>query len=94
MKATSIDALNASLMETIEMLKNNRDDRASDNEKIDVETARAIAMLAKTVVEGYKVKAQVLNMMRNADNPRLLSERATSAGVLEIESNKILEDER
>lgn len=63
MKQISIDALNNQLFETIEMLKNNNDKKASDNEKIDNDTAKTIATLGKVIIEGYKVKAQVLNMM-------------------------------
>jgi len=62
MKLVSIDSLNEHLFETIEMLKNNRSPEASDNEKIDIETANAIVDCAKWIVEGYKVKAQVLNI--------------------------------
>lgn len=69
-KQISIDALNAQLFETIEMLKNNRDPQASDNEKIDIETARSISDLGRVIVEGYKVKAQVLNMLSKANSPK------------------------
>ncbi len=74
MKQISIDALNMQIFETIEMLKNNSDSEASDNEKIDVDTAKAIASLAKVVVDGYKVKAHVLAMLKTADNPEAVKE--------------------
>jgi hypothetical protein len=66
MTQISLDALNNHLFETIEMLKNNSDPIASDNEKIDIKTAKAIAELGKIIVEGFKVKAHVLNMIKNA----------------------------
>lgn len=69
MKNTTIDDLNNHLFETIEMLKNNKDKKASPNEKIDIETAKVISDIAKNVVEGYKVKAQVLNIISKSDNP-------------------------
>ena len=71
-KQISIDALNEHLFETIEMLKNNNDPEASENEKIDVDKAKIIADLGKVVVEGYKVKAQVIGIVANAGNPELL----------------------
>ena len=63
MKQTSLDALNNKLFETIEMLHNNTDPNASPQERIDVDIAKTIADLGKVIVDGYKVKAQVLNMM-------------------------------
>lgn len=83
MKQVSLDALNNQLFETIEMLKNNSDEKASENEKIDVETAKTIASLGKIVVEGYKVKAQVLSIV-NKDNelmPDEVKKLAISSGI-------------
>lgn len=90
MKQISIDALTTHMFEAIEMLKNNNDPEASSNEKIDVATAKAIADLGKVVVEGYKVKAQVLNMMRNAENPNKLAEAANASGIIPIEQKSTL----
>lgn len=67
MKQTSLDALNASMFEAIEMLKSQNDPNASENEKIDVKTAEAIAKLGKNVVDAYKVKAQVLKTVAKSD---------------------------
>lgn len=78
----SIDALNEKLFATIEMLHSNNDDNASKNEKIDVETAKTIASLGKVVIEGYKVKAQVINMLQKTDNPDTTSNAATHSGIL------------
>lgn len=78
----NIDKLNEHLFEAIEMLKNNSDPNADACEKIDVNTAKAIADLSKVVVEGYKVKTQVLNMMRNAENPNLLKDSIVQSGII------------
>jgi len=78
----SIDKLNEHLFASIEMLKNNSDPEADPNEKIDVETAKAIADLSKVVIDGYKVKAQVLNMMRNAENPNMLKNSIVQSGII------------
>lgn len=83
MKQTNLDALNNQLFETIEMLKNNNDSKASENEKIDIETAKTIASLGKIVVEGFKVKAQVLNIM-NKDKeltPDTVKQMSISSGI-------------
>jgi len=84
MKQTSLDQLNSHLFETIEMLKNNNDPQASANEKMDVEIAKVIADLGKVVVEGYKVKAQVLNLISKVnDGVCDVKELAISAGINE-----------
>jgi len=83
MKQISIDALNAHLFETIEMLKNNRDPQADPQEKIDIDTAKAIAELGKVAVEGYKVKAQVLNMLSRTDNPKTFKSFSVGSGIIE-----------
>lgn len=66
---TNLDALNMHLFDAIEMLKNNSDKNADDCEKIDIPTARAIAELGKVIVEGYKVKAHVLQTVMRSDDP-------------------------
>ena len=83
MKQISIDALNSHLFETIEMLKNNNDPKASKNEKIDNETARTIAELGKQIVDGYKVKVQVLNLISRSENPKEVSNIAIDEGLIE-----------
>lgn len=70
MKQISLDALNNQMFETIEMLKNNSDPKASAQEKIDVDIARTIADLGKVVVDAYKVKAQILNLITKNGNQR------------------------
>lgn len=90
-KQINIDKLNEHLFESIEMLKNNSDPNADDNEKIDVNTAKAIADLSKVVIDGYKVKAQVLNMMRNAENPNLLKNQIVQSGIITDEKLLITE---
>ena len=83
MKQVSLDALNNQLFETIEMLKNNKDEKADENEKIDVETAKTIASIGKIIVDGYKVKAQVLGII-NKDRellPEEVKKLAISSGI-------------
>lgn len=83
MKQTSLDALNAHLFETIEMLKNNNDPNASAHEKIDLEHARQICSVGKVIVDGYKVKAQVLTALCTAENPNLMERLGLGTGIIE-----------
>ncbi len=82
MKQVSLDALNAHLFETIEMLKNNNDPEASENEKIDIETAKQIANISKVIVDAYRIKAQVIETVLchgNADQTKkILSDSGIS----------------
>ena len=80
-KQTSLDELNVHLFETIEMLKNNNDPQASKNETIDIETAQTIANLGKVIVDGYKVKAQVLSVLSKNGYAVDLKSFTTNAGL-------------
>lgn len=82
MSNISIDKLNEHLFEAIEMLKNSNDPNASENEKIDVETAKAISSLGKVAIEGYKVKCQALAILSKADNPNIVKETLSDSGFL------------
>jgi len=93
MKQTSIDALNNHMFEAIEMLKNNSDKKASDNEKMDIATAKAIADLGKVIVEGYKVKAQVLNLINSGENMVTLTKLAENGGIFTESDVKIIPNE-
>lgn len=80
-KNLSIDALNAHLFEAMEMLKNNKDPKASENEKIDIETAKAIADLAGVVVDGYKVRMQAMQILAKTDNPNNVRAMLMNTGI-------------
>lgn len=84
----NIDALNNHLFEAIEMLKNNSDPAASENEKMDIETAKTIAELAKVAVEGFKTKANVLNILSKSMNPESVKQQMGFAGMLEQNNSK------
>lgn len=87
---TSIDQLNTQLFSAIEMLMNNNDENASANEKLDVVTAKTIAEIGKVIVEGYKVKAQALNILSKADNPNSVKQIIISSGI-ESRDNLLIE---
>jgi len=91
MKQISIDALNVHLFETIEMLKNNKDPKASPQEKIDIDTAKTIAELGKVAVEGYRVKAQVLNIISRSENPKTVKGVLDYSGIIEKEQVEAIE---
>lgn len=82
-KQTSIEALNNHLFEAIEMLKNNSDPQASDNEKMDLETAGKIADLGKVVVEGYKIKLQALKMVQDIGSAKNIIDATEKLGIFE-----------
>lgn len=91
MKQTSLDSLNEHLMESIEMLKNNSDPIASPNEKMDVETAKAILGIGKVMVDGYRVKANVLSIIAKSDIlSKELLEAAQKGGFISNEEQKKL----
>lgn len=92
MSRLTIDKLSEHLFEAIEMLKNNSDPNASENEKIDIETAKTIADLGKVAVEGFKVKAQALSMLAKTDNPKTTKEALVASGIVpEIYDVKLIQ---
>ena len=84
MKNINLDILNSHLFEAIEMLKNNSDPNASPNEKMDAATAGTIADIGKVIVDGYKVKAQVLQMMSKSENPNATKSLMDNSGILKL----------
>lgn len=80
-KQINLDQLNIHLFETIEMLKNNSDPNASENEKIDVDRAKTIADISKVIVEGYKAKITALNILSKADNPNAVKHLIETSGI-------------
>ncbi|KAA6346419.1 hypothetical protein EZS27_006069 [termite gut metagenome] len=84
--STDLDKIIAHMDEAMWMLKNNNDPNASANEKMDVETAKAMAGLGKVAVEGYKVKAQALGIMSKADNPATTKQLLLESGIANDES--------
>lgn len=84
-----IEDLNNHLFETIEMLKNNSDPKASPCEKIDLETAKRIADLGKTIIEGAKVQVQALELIAKASNPIAVQNAIKQTGVIDVEIKAI-----
>lgn len=82
-KQTGIDALNNHLFEAIEGLKNNSDPIADEWEKMDLQTAKAIAELGKVIIENYKLKFQTISMLAKADNPQEYKRAVIEAGFVE-----------
>ncbi len=91
MKQISIDKLNEHLFESIEMLKNNTDPKASANEKMDVETAKAVADLGKVAIDGYKVKAQVLQIVSKTENPTVMMKILSGSGIVSEDTKALTE---
>lgn len=73
----SLDTLNGALMDTINALKN------PDCKQCDLDRAKAIADLGKVMVEGYKVKAQVLNTIVN-EFPDSAREMIKTSGIADV----------
>ncbi len=83
-KHISFDRLNEHLFDVIERLKTNNDPEADVKEGISIEEAKTITECAKVVVEGNKVKAQVLSIISKSDNPKQSLRDSVETGVLQI----------
>jgi outer membrane phospholipase A len=83
---TDLNKIIEHMDEAMWMLKNKNEPKASANEKMDVEMAKAMANLGKVAVEGYKVKAQALAIMSKADNPATTKQLLLDSGIANDES--------
>lgn len=81
MAKNKLSDLRDHLFETIEMLKNNNDPKAGENEKIDVATAKHISAIAGDIIESYKVELQGIEIISKAENPDFTSRFLGESGV-------------
>jgi hypothetical protein len=88
MKNKIID-LNNHLYETIEMLKNNNCPEASPNEKMDSETAKQIANVAKVIIDGTKLQLQAISVLSKSDNPNITAKALNQSGIIEVADDSI-----
>jgi len=68
MKNTSLEALKAHLFETLEGVKNLSDPKASKNEKIQLDQAKAIVEVSDTIIDIYKVQLDAAKFVEKAEN--------------------------
>ena len=88
MSKTSMEDLRGHLFETIERLLLSNDPGADDKERIDVETAKAIADVAQVAVNSAKVQVDALKIIAGAQNPDMARETLKNMNVLKLsESN-------
>lgn len=83
-----ISDLNNHLYECIEMLKNNSDANASPEEKMDAETAKQIANVAKVIIDGTKLQLEAVRILSRSDNPSDTKLALNSSGIIEIMETK------
>lgn len=81
MAQNKLSDLRNHLFETIEMLKNNSDPKADENEKIDIQTAKQISSVASDIIESYKVELQGIEILSKAQNPDFTSKFLIESGV-------------
>lgn len=68
MAQNDLTALRNHMFEVIERLKSNNDPQASECEKMDVETAKAITNAAQTIVHSAKIEIDFLKIIADGDN--------------------------
>lgn len=86
MAKNTMDDLRNHLFETIEMLKNNSDPKASPNEKISVEIAKQIAETAQVIVNSRKIEVDLIGIVAKSQNHSLAKELANSTKMLSVEA--------
>ena len=82
MKNNNLTALRDHLFEVIERLKLNNDPNADPQEKMDVETAKAVTNAASIIVNSAKVEVDFLKIIAAGDNPSGVKEAASKTEFL------------
>jgi hypothetical protein len=81
----NLDRLNEHLFDVIERLKDRNDPEAEVKDIIDLEEARQICEAGKIIVESYKVKAQVLNIIaKSSGDSSMISRFIGGSGIAQI----------
>jgi ribosomal protein S3AE len=68
MASNDLTALRNHMFEVIERLKSNNDPEASECEKMDVETAKAITNAAQSIIHSAKIEIDFLKLIAKGDN--------------------------
>jgi len=83
-KKTSLNDLRDHLFDVIERLKSKNDQNTSENEKMDVETAKAIANIGTVIVNSTKIEVDAMRIIANAQNPKNLAAFLKKSEFLQI----------
>lgn len=86
-KQISIEALNENMFMTIEMLLNNNDPEASENEKLKPEIAKQVIEAGKVIVSAYKIKADVICALATSGYSKELNSALNGSNLLAIENS-------
>jgi hypothetical protein len=84
-KQISLDALNEHMFEVIEMLKNNSDPGASENEKISTEVAKRVIEAGKVIAQTYKIKADVISALASGGYTKEMSNILHDSNLIALE---------
>lgn len=87
MKKTSLNDLNDHLFETIERLLLRNDPDADECEKIDIETAKAVADIGDVIVRSAKLHVDALKSISFSQNPQMVKEFLSKSGPLLLDSD-------
>lgn len=83
MTKNKLSDLRDHLFESIEMLKNNNDPSASENERMDLETAKRVSDISGKIIDSYKVEVQAMAIISKADNTNALNEFLNKTGIVD-----------
>jgi hypothetical protein len=69
------------LFDTLERLKSNNDPNTDENEKIDIETAKAIVDVSSAIIETFKIETQAIGIISKSQNSTLLTAALSDSGI-------------
>jgi hypothetical protein len=87
MANNDLTALRNHMFEVIERLKSNNDPEASECEKMDIETAKAITNAAQSIIHSAKIEVDFLKIIAKGDNIQGVEAAAENTRFLAPKSN-------
>lgn len=85
-KQTSLAELRSHMFDVIERLKSSNDPDCDPKDTINIETAKAISLAGKIIIDAAKVEVQALKIIAGADAPAGWFQNNKSS-ILEIPEN-------
>ena len=89
-KNVNLEALKVHLFEALEGIKNQNDPDASDCEKITIEQAKAIADVADSIIDIYKVQVDAVKLVGQMDHMNSPATMLVGMGVTGEEEVKMI----
>lgn len=89
MKNTSLADLRATMFDVMQRLMSANDPDADEKDRIDVDTAKAMANIGTVIVNSAKIESDALRTIANAQNPNLLKSFLINSEIIKLNDSDL-----